>query len=53
MLIAAKHGFKEDNSLQANKILVGFLTSQDVFFKLLSKGKKFASLTIRIFRVIF
>lgn len=40
MLTAAKRGFKEDNSLQENKILVGFLTSQDVFFKLLSKGRR-------------
>lgn len=40
MLTAAKRGFKENNSLQENKILVGFLTSQDVFFKLLNKGKK-------------
>ncbi|XP_065224595.1 probable E3 ubiquitin-protein ligase HERC1 isoform X2 [Planococcus citri] len=39
MLMAARHGFKEDNSLQVNKILVGFLTSQDAFFKLLAKER--------------
>lgn len=39
MLMAARQGFKEDNSLQVNKILVGFLTSQDVFFKMLNKGE--------------
>lgn len=39
MLNAAKYGFKEDNSLKVNKILIEFLTSEETFFKLLKEGK--------------
>lgn len=38
MLAAAKQGFNEENSLQVNKILIGFLTSQDAFYKLLHES---------------